>query len=178
MKKFKNINARIPLVGVCAFLFSAIFLSGCINDEPAVKSLEVGDALPQFSVEMSDGSVVSTASMKGKNGMIVFFNTACPDCRKELPEVQKVWEIFQDNPSVVIAAIAREEGEAEIRKYWEANSLTIPFSPQENREVYSLFATSVIPRIYICDPSGKIIFTSGDVDMPNAETLTQWLLKK
>lgn len=147
---------------------------GCINDdEPKGPSLQVGDSLPQFSVIMNTGETISTESLRGKVPVIVFFNTNCSDCREELPVINQLWEIYMDDEMVEVVPVAREESDEEILEYWNANNLSMPFSPQENREVYSLFAPSVIPRIYIANPQGIITFTSDDSDMPSLNTLRE-----
>lgn len=159
-------------------LFLGIFMAlvcatqGCIaDDEPKGITLGVGDTLPEFSVMMSDGNMVSTTNLYGKVSMIVFFNTDCSDCQKELPVVQQVWQYFEGNPNIVVAPIAREESNEQILKYWQENGLSMPYSPQETRDVYSLFAPSVIPRIYISDTNGVITAAYGDSEMPDYSTL-------
>lgn len=150
---------------VCTF-------QGCISDnEPEGPSLKVGDSLPDFSVSMCDGTIVSTSTLKGKVPVIVFFNTGCKDCQKELPVIQRLWEIYKDNETVAIVPIAREEEEKEIQQYWNQKEFTMPYSPQENREIYSLFAKSVIPRIYIANPYGIITAAYGDSENPQIERL-------
>lgn len=146
-------------------------LQGCISDEPKGTALQPGDSLPFFGVSLSDGSIVSNSSLMGKVGVIVFFNTDCLDCQKELPIIQQLWDEFKDDSQVVIAPIAREESEQHIENYWVKNNLTMPYSPQESRAVYNLFASSVIPRIFISNPEGIITFSSGDQDMPNLSDL-------
>lgn len=50
--------------------------SSCITDDDDDRgdfALVAGDALPQFSVEMSDGGMLNTQSFSGKVGVIVFF---------------------------------------------------------------------------------------------------------
>lgn len=158
-------------------ILSAAVLLGCVNgacineNDPEGITLTKGDHLPDFSIILNSGEVVSTASLQGKVSFLVFFNTSCSDCQKELPIIQQVWEEYQDNPEVMIAAISREENAESIENYWEKNGLTIPWSAQENRDVYSLFAPSVIPRIYIANKKGIITFTSDDSDMPDLNTL-------
>lgn len=147
---------------------------GCISDDdPKGEALKVGDTIPEFTVDLSDGSTVSSESMRGKTGVIVFFHTDCVDCREELPVVQKLWEAYKENPDVVFAVIARQESQEQIAKYWEENGLTMPYSPQDTKDVYLLFAPSVIPRIFITNPKGVITFTSGDTDMPSLELLKE-----
>lgn len=146
---------------------------GCINDDEPKDgpTLTVGDHLPEFSVTLNNGEIISPQTLEGKISVIVFFNTGCGDCRQELPVIQQLWNQYKDDSEVVIALIAREETEPEIEAYWNENNLTMPFSPQENRNVYSLFAPSVIPRVYISNQELIITASYGDTDMPSLERL-------
>ena len=130
-----------------------VLMSGCIKDElPEEHSLQLGDRVPAFSVTTSAGATSHSSELQGKRGMIVFFNTECPDCRRELPKVQQAYDRVKDDPDYKVICIAREEGEAEIAAYWRENGLTLPYSPQSDRAVYNLFATVSIPRVYITNP--------------------------
>lgn len=147
---------------------------GCISDDdPKGPALSVGDRLPKFAVTLSNGEEVSTTSLHGKVGVIVFFNTGCSDCREELPVIQQLWEEYKDDGGVVIAPIAREESRESIESYWRESNLSMPYSPQDTKDVYLLFAPSVIPRIYISNPEGMITFTSDDSDMPGLSQLKE-----
>lgn len=134
-----------------------VLMSGCIKDElPEEHSLQPGDRVPAFSVTMSDGSTFRSSELQGKRGMIVFFNTECPDCRRELPKVQQAYDRVKDDPDYKVICIAREEEKEEIAAYWSENGLTLPYSPQSDRSVYNLFATVSIPRVYITNQDSVI----------------------
>ena len=150
---------------------------GCISEkDPDGPSLQVGEPLPQFEVMLNDGKQISTETFMGKTGVIVFFNTGCSDCQKELPVVQQLWDKIKNDDNIVMTVIARQESEKEILEYWEKTGLTMPFSPQEDTKIYNLFAPSVIPRIYISDPKGIIRYSYDDVKMPTLEDLEQAIL--
>lgn len=141
----------LTILTVAAVLW--MLLSGCIKDDlPEEHSLQPGDRVPAFSVTMSDGSTFRSSELAGKHGMIVFFNTECADCRRELPKIQQSYDRVKDNPDYKVVCIAREEGEAQIAAYWRENGLTLPYSPQSDRAVYNLFATVSIPRVYLTNP--------------------------
>lgn len=133
-------------------------VSSCItdDDDPGDFALVPGDALPEFSVRMNDGKTLDTQSFLGKVGVIVFFHTDCPDCQKELPVIQKVYDTYKENPDVLLSCISRSESGSEVQAYWEKHSFTLPFSAQNDDAVFSLFASHTIPRILITDKEGII----------------------
>ncbi len=150
-------------------IIAMICVSSCVTDDDKVTSLEAGDKVPEFTVTLNDGSTLSTADLRGHTSLVVFFSTSCPDCRQELPILQRVYEKKPDD--ALIVCIAREEDEASIAAFWEANGLTMPYSPQPDRRVYNLFASGIIPRIYCVDPNLIIKAAYGDNNMPGEGAL-------
>ena len=162
MKKkriFAPMNCKNWLFGL------ALLLSGCVIDdhEESVSSddssiVRVGDRLPSFSVEVIDGSDHYTFSSEVLTGstVIVFFNTSCSDCQRELPELNNYYLRHRQEPGFQMVAIAREESEERIATYWKQHNLLIPYSPQSDRRIYNLFATQYIPRVYICSVQGIV----------------------
>jgi peroxiredoxin len=153
-------------------MFVLAVLSSCISDDSDKDSqgvnLVVGDSLPTFQVTMNDGSTIRTSDLLGGVSVVVLFSVDCGDCRMELPEVQRLWN---QQLGVPIVLIARENTEEVIRSFWQQAQLTMSYSPQSDRKVYSLFASSRIPRIYISDAQGVIRFSHADDAMSTAEQL-------
>jgi hypothetical protein len=66
-----------------------------------------------------------------------------------------------------MVAISRAEGEQSVADFWSANNLQIPYSAQEDRKIYDLFASSVIPRVYFVSSSGiitKVLIENFDLE--------------
>jgi len=144
------------------FLTLCMFV-GCVVDEPGESSADtdlvgVGDRLPSFSVEVVDSTVRYTFSSGALTGstVIVFFNTSCSDCQRELPVLNDYYLRHRSDPGFQMVAIAREETEESIQAFWQSHGLSIPYSPQSDRRVYLLFATATIPRVYFCTKLGEI----------------------
>lgn len=149
-------------------------LTACIfdKDEPEF-SLAPGSTLPDFSVTLIGGEEFTTDDLLGSetvNLLIVFFNTDCPDCRQDLPRIQTLYdEILRDKTlakNTRLLCIAREENAPQILEYWTANELTLPVSPQPDRRIYNLFASSGIPRLYLAHPDSKSGFTVSEAYSP------------
>lgn len=153
-------------------LTAATSLCSCVTeDTPDNIGLSAGDPLPQFSVTLNDGSTISPSSLRGNVAVIEFFNTGCRDCRDALPTLQRLYDWSLTLNDVTVTAIARDEDEASIAGYWLDNGLTVPFSPQNGRDVYNLFATAGIPRIYVIDRQGIISSSFGPENPPSFQTL-------
>lgn len=169
---------------IAAALLIIIGVQGCVNDnDEAPRSVAVGSDCPQFSVILSDGIRVSTPALAGRKTMIVFFNTSCGDCRRELPEIQKVAdELARDGAGSLagsddveggiprVFCVSRAEGDESVAAFWYVNGLTLPYSAQSDAAVYNLFASAVIPRVYIIGADLKISASYAET-LPKAEEL-------
>ncbi len=144
--------------------------AGCIKDRPAGSDIEIGDLLPEFEVMMSDGSSVSDVSLRGNISIVMFFHTSCPACQQVLPVMQRIYDEYT-REGIKTALISREENSDEISSYWSENGLNMPYSAQEDRKVYELFASSRIPRIYISDENGIVRYIFTDDPVPSYDDL-------
>ena len=141
------------------------FLTACVVDGDTDEAdaddssiIRVGDRLPSFTVDVIDGSsrtLFNSNSLQGST-VIIFFNTGCKDCQRELPELNDYYLLHRDEPGFRMVAIAREESEESISAYWLEHGLSIPYSPQSDRRIYNLFATLTIPRVYFCNSDGIV----------------------
>mgnify|MGYP003045119993 CR=1 FL=1 len=151
---------------VCFLLWTCVMCTACIDDdvEEGTVDLQTGESIPVFSVVMDDGQIITSETLKGEVSLIVFFHTGCPDCRKELPVLQKIYTDY--GRRIRMVCISREESSAEIVRYWDENHLTLPYSAQENRTVYYQFAKLGIPRVYVIDK--ELVIRSVFTDNPLA----------
>jgi peroxiredoxin len=122
---------------------------------------KIGDIAPNFAFNLSKEHKASLKDYKGKIVLLNFFATWCPPCRAELPRVQKeIWEKYRNNPKFALLAIDRQEGWDKILPLKQSNSFTFAMVPDEDRKIFSLFATQSIPRNVVLDENGKIIYQS------------------
>lgn len=160
MMNYRNYHASLLLV---------MFVAGsCISEEEQgvpFYEIAVGERLPEFTVVMSDGDTVRSSDLQGTQSVIAFFNTSCGDCRRELPVLQQVYDrCVASGRDVRFLCIAREQDGASIAAYWQKNGLSLPYSPQPDRAVYALFASSNIPRIYVVSSELLISYSGQTVD--------------
>lgn len=156
-------SSSVALLASCFLLI--LLATGCkvVDDDDEMEEVKeyvrVGDRLPPFTVQtvMGDGTpgTFSTARLTGQT-VIVFFHTACSDCQRELPRLNDYYQRHCDEQGFQMVAISREEEAESIAAFWQEQGLTLPYSPQPDRSIYSLFASSVIPRVYVCTAQGVV----------------------
>ena len=137
----------------------SLLMTSCIKEDQTGADLTVGDRIPEFSVMMNDGTGITGRGLSQGKACIVFFTTKCPDCQKTLPAVQTLYEEYSPE-GVRFALISREEGVESVSQYWQESEFTMPYSAQNDRKIYELFAKTRVPRVYICnDGVIRAVFT-------------------
>lgn len=143
---------------ISLLIIALVTLSSCLGKVEQVSSgkdiVQLGQQLPLFTITLNDGTSMNTAQLQGRPSVIVFFNTLCGDCRRELPIVQRVYD--QYGQKVQFLCISRAQTDDEVSTFWQEKALTMPYSAQPDKTIYELFATGTIPRIYISNASGTV----------------------
>ena len=140
------------------------FIGNAQNEKGDI--VKVGDKMPAFTILSDNGEQLTSGSLKGKVVLVNFFATWCPPCQKELAEIEKtLWPRYKDNKNFVLLVIGREHSDADLKTYNEKKGFTFPLYPDKNRKIYGAFAENLIPRSYLIDKNGKVIFaTAGYTD--------------
>ena len=152
------------------FILMLLFLSSCIKEKNTGNDLQVGDALPDFEVVMSDGSVINDDVLKQGVSEVMFFHTSCPDCQQALPRMQKVYDEYVSK-GVLFTLISRGENSDDIDAFFVSKGLKMPYSAQSDRKIYEKFAKTRIPRIYINEKGGIIRYIFTDDPVPSYDEL-------
>ena len=119
-----------------------------------------GDKAPDFTVEMVDGSKVQLSKLKGKVVVVNFWATWCPPCREELKHVQKELIDRFKGKKFVFLPISRGEKKEVVEAFRKKMNYTFPMGLDPQQSIYKLYASNYIPRNFVVDKDGKVIYVS------------------
>jgi peroxiredoxin len=163
---------RHPSLLILLTAFLAAMMTACVNDSDESEGkdtlITVGDKIPEFNIQGTNGQVITPESLAGQTYILNFFDTTCPDCRKELEVLQLIHEKY--GASVPILNVPRSQTSEEVQEYWNVNGLTMPYYTATSR-LYYMFATRGIPRTYIVDNEGRVNAAFSDSPIADYETL-------
>lgn len=124
----------------------------------------VGSPAKEFTVTDSDHSV-SLNQYRGQVVLVNFWATWCPPCRKEMPDLQALYDKYQDQGFVVLS-ISDEES-AKVQPFISERKITYPVLLDPGRKVNDLFQVEGIPKSFVYDRQGKLVAQSIDMRTRN-----------
>ena len=144
-----------------ALLLAVMFFTVSLVAQQKGKELALGSEMPQFSLNSSVYGDLNSADLKGKVVLVSMFATWCGPCQLELAEIEKeLWPKYKDNAGFKLVVIGREHTDAQLADYNRKKGFTFPLYPDPKRGAYSKFAESTIPRAYLYDKEGKLVYSS------------------
>ncbi len=139
-------------LGVCLL----ILVFGVAAASPSW-GVEVGDPMPGFAIQTFDGARTSNETFKGKPLLLVFWNTWCPNCMKELPEIKRLSESYGPRGLALLGVnTAMNDSEAKARAYWEKSGYDFPGAFDRYFETGQAFRVLSVPTILLIDSRGIV----------------------
>ena len=112
---------------------------------------------PDFTVARLDGGVVRLSDSRGRVVILDFWATWCSPCRFSLPSLEVIATRYADRGVSVFLVNAGEPGE-EIHR-WRQHGFKAPVLLDQQGLVRQLYGVRGIPRLFILDQEGRVIYT-------------------
>lgn len=132
------------------------------------------DVINSFRFTLSDGTVLTSANLRGRVVMVNFWASWCVPCRKELPLLNGYYRAHRADGLVIIGVAADPSEDGHGR--WLSPTIAFPQAARVSGPDYRLPA---IPMNYVIGRDGKVAYAkSGAFDQAKLDTTVGPLLKK
>ncbi|MGB4661334.1 MAG: cytochrome c biogenesis protein CcdA [Mobilitalea sp.] len=143
--------------------------SNTTNENDTAES-EDSSKIQAFDFTLTDqyGNEHTLSDYKGKVVFINFWATWCPPCKKELPDIEELYQEYNLNQEeVVFIGVANPKSDAypnsqdgskeEIIEFLETNGYTFPTVFDETGEILQDYNISAFPTTFMIDKEGNIV---------------------
>ena len=150
-KKRSNVATIVSVatgLGLLVLLAFAFF-------SPSGGRPQQGDPAPDFSLALFDGSEMYLSDLRGQVVVLNFWSSWCGPCREEAPDLQKIWEIYEDK-GVAVLGVSYKDAEDASRAFVEEFGLTYPNGADLKGKVSRAYGITGVPETFVIDAEGKV----------------------
>jgi peroxiredoxin len=130
----------------------------------ALAQLEAEDQHRQqadFAQTDLQGKTWGLKDLRGKVVLVNFWATWCPPCRKEMPDLNTLYQKFQGQGLVILAISDEDAGK--VKPFVAERNISYPILLDPGRKVNDLFGVQGIPKSFVYDRDGRLVAQSIDM---------------
>jgi peroxiredoxin len=102
------------------------------------------------------GRRVRLSDFSGKVVFLNFWTTWCPECRIEMPALEKLYRHFKDR-GLIMLAVSLRESKSKVAKFMQREKLTFPALLDSDGRVGRRFGIRSIPTTILIDQEGAMV---------------------
>lgn len=129
------------------------------EEEEAAEEVKTIPAI-DFTLKDQYGNTHTLSDYKGKTVFLNFWATWCSPCKAEMPDIQKLYEEFQQEDVVILGVAApglgREKSEEGIKGFLEENGYTYPVVMDTGAEAFQAYGINSFPTTFMIDKDGNV----------------------
>ncbi len=155
MKTLQKQIKKKPFL-ILVFLVSLFSISACGEVDLTEEKMKpfIESAL-DFTLEDMEGNQVSMSSLKESPVFLNFWASWCNPCRAEMPDIEKIYSIYQKKGLKVFAVNSKEDRET-IKKFLDETDTDLPVLLDKEGSVMKLYKVFGLPVSYFIHKGGKV----------------------
>lgn len=124
---------------------------GPLDDQKPIK----GQPAPDFALRDADGKLVKLSDLRGKVVFVNFWASWCVPCKKELPDIQKLYDEKHADGLEVLAVNWQDNLETAMA-FFSSHDLHLPLLLDRSGSVYAQYRLQGLPDSFFVDRDGNI----------------------
>lgn len=149
-------NSHPIIIRICILALPLFLFGSSIYGQKGFRT-KLGEDFPNFEMTDLQGETFTIKDLSDKPTLIVFFGIYCGPCQFELNEIHKFDPEWHENLHIVVVGWKSNADQLSAYKAKKKYNL-FRYVPDASRDLFAHVADSSLPRTFIVDTSGKIIY--------------------
>ena len=129
----------------------------------AIELVKAGTHAPDFKMKTIDGKTFKLSQLKGKTVVLDFWASWCPDCRKDAPEVVRMYKEYAPQ-GIEFVGVSMDTDVEAWRKACEQFGITYTQVSElkkfKETDIAKAYGVKWIPSIVVVDKEGKVALST------------------
>jgi len=139
-----------------------------LDDKYATELVKVGTMAPDFKMRTPDGNTIQLSKhAKGKTVVLDFWASWCPDCRKDAPEVVRLYETYHQY-GIEFIGISMDTDVEAWKKALEKYNIKYPQVSElkkfKETDISKTYGVKWIPSMVIVGPDGQVKLSTVQIE--------------
>jgi peroxiredoxin len=152
MKKQQRLIMRTVILLLLLAAVGYTIYSNFFTEKERVK---VGSAAPDFVLTDLQGKEHRLSDYRGKGVFLNFWGTWCKPCEKEMPYINRQYEVYKKQ-GVEVLAVNVGETKLSVQKFADRFGLTFPIMIDREDQVMNAYDVGQLPATFLIDKNGKV----------------------
>ena len=131
------------------------------SPEPSASQQPQTVAAPDFTLTDQYGNTHTLSDYKGKTVFLNFWATWCGPCKSEMPDVQALYEAYDENAGdLVVLGVAnpgvQDVSQDEVEQFLTDHGYTFPVLMDTTGQVFAWYGISAFPTTFMIDVNGNV----------------------
>jgi cytochrome c-type biogenesis protein CcmF len=145
--------ATVPLIATLLALAAAGLTMWGIGQ--TATQTQIGRPAPDFTLDLLDGTTLTLSELRGQIAVVNFWATWCEPCEDELPDLQAIWEEYQER-GVTVVGVAYADDPGQVQEMAAEFGVTYLVGLDAGRNVSAAYGVGAIPETFVIDADGRI----------------------
>src|SRR3989344_2703977 len=161
------------LIGGVVLVVAGLLIFGRLNSNntPSAGTASVQNSIsvgsthtaPDFTLQKLGGGTISLSDFRGKKPVVVdFWASWCPNCRRDMPNLNRFYEKYKDKVEVI--GVNLQENESTVRDFIASRGISFPIALDPRGQASRAYGIQYTNTHVLIDRAGNLVrIIPGDI---------------
>lgn len=113
---------------------------------------------PPFLANDLNGNIITTADLRGKVTLLVFWATWCPPCREEIPDLIELQKRYKDRLQIIGVSDDDDATPQEVKEFAAQAGINYPIVMGREQDISERYGgIPALPTMFLIDSQGRVV---------------------